>query len=62
MLLTGANIVASPVELHHFLQIIRPDHIPDFIKFANRYCDPKKEHDGIQYNGASYNTELKLLY
>ena len=39
-LLTGAPILQSPIEIHTFLQVVRPDQMPEFVKFCNRYCDP----------------------
>jgi hypothetical protein len=36
--------------------------MPDFVKFANRYCDPVKKSDGIHYNGASFSDELNYIY
>jgi hypothetical protein len=42
ILLSVTNLVNSPVELHTYFEVIRPDQVPDFVKFANRYCDPKK--------------------
>lgn len=62
IMLTGAPISKSPVELHVFMQVIRPDLMPEFVKFANRYCDPMKKQDGIHYNGASFTEELMLLF
>lgn len=40
LLLTGGSLTSNPIEIHNLLKIIRPDCIPDFIKFSNRFCDP----------------------
>ena len=61
-LLTGAPILQSPIEIHSFLQVIRPDQMPEFVKFCNRYCDPQKKSDGIHYDGASFTEELDILF
>ena len=62
VLLTGAPILKSPIELHSFMQVVRPDLMPEFLKFANRYCEPTKKADGIHYNGASFTDELQFLF
>ena len=61
-MLTGAPLINSPIEMHAFLQVIRPDLMPEFFKFANRYCEPVKKSDGVHYNGASFTDELLFLY
>ncbi len=35
ILLTGSPITKSPIELHALMQVVRPDLMPDFVKFAN---------------------------
>ena len=40
------------------MKIIRPDYMPDFIKFCLRYCDPMKRKDGIEFLGRSFHLEL----
>jgi hypothetical protein len=62
ILLTGCCLLANPIEIHSFLKIVRPDYIPDFLKFSSRYCDPQKTKDGVQFLGASFSQELELLY
>jgi hypothetical protein len=62
ILTTGAPLLMSPIELHVFMQIIRPDLMPTFFKFASRYCDPVKKQEGIHFNGASFSDELELVF
>ena len=54
MLLTGCQLTLNPLEIHSLVKIVRPDSIPDFLKFCNRYCDPDKTKDGIKYMGPSF--------
>lgn len=62
MLLTGSRLTANPIEIHNLLKIVRPDCIPDFLKFSNRFCDPVQLKEGVEFRGPSFNQELELLY
>jgi hypothetical protein len=54
LLLTGTNFRGNALELYNLLKIIRPDHMPDFLKFCNRYCDPMVQKGGVQFMGPSF--------
>ena len=56
------SLLRSPLELHNILRVIRPDVIPKFLQYAQRYCDAKIEKDGVRYGGASFLQELKYLW
>jgi hypothetical protein len=62
MVLTGSNLVHNPIEIHNIMKVVRPDYIPDFLKFSNRYCDPFNTKDGVQFMGPSFSQELELVY
>ncbi len=62
ILLTGSNFQNNPFELYNLLKVIRPDYVPDFLKFCLRYCDPVKRKDGVDFMGRSFYQELELLY
>lgn len=62
MLLTGTNFRGNAIELYNLLKIVRPDFVPEFLKFCNRYCDPIIKKDGVQFMGPSFVQELDLLY
>lgn len=53
-MLTGTNFRGNALELYNLLKIIRPDHMPDFLKFCNRYCDPMVQKGGVQFMGPSF--------
>ena len=55
LLLTGCNYQCNPFEIYNLMNIIRPDYMPDFLKFCNRYCDPIRRKDCVEYNGRSFN-------
>ena len=61
-LLTGSNFQSNPFEIYNLLKIVRPDYIPDFLKFCLRYCDPVKKKEGVEFKGRSFHQELELLY
>jgi len=44
------------------MKIVRPDYIPDFLKFSSRYCDPFRTKEGVQFMGASFSAELDLIF
>ena len=61
-LLTGSNFYNNPFEIYNLMKIVRPDYIPDFLKFCYRFCDPVKRKSGIEFMGRSFHQELELLY
>jgi len=44
------------------MRVVRPDLMPDFVRFANRYCEPHKKSNGVHYNGASFTEELQMIF
>jgi SNF2 family DNA or RNA helicase len=62
IILTGSDLLKNPIQVHNILKIVRPDYIPDFLKFSSRYCDPHKTKEGVQFMGASFSAELDLIY
>ena len=62
LLLTGSNFENNPFEIYNLLKIIRPDYIPDFLKFCLRYCDPVKKKEGVEFMGRSFYQELDLIF
>lgn len=62
LLLTGSNFQHNPFEIYNLLKIVRPDYMPDFLKYCLRYCDPIKKKDGVEFMGKSFHHELSLLY
>lgn len=60
LLLTGTAVVNRPLELTSQLDIIGKldSEFGGFWKFANRYCDAKREQFGWNFNGASNIEEL----
>ena len=54
LLLTGSNLTSNPIEIHNLVKIVRPDCIPDFLKFSNRFCDPVTYKGGIKFLGPSF--------
>lgn len=49
LMLTGSRLTSNPVEIHNLVRIVRPDCIPDFLKFSNRFCDPVNLKEGVQF-------------
>ena len=40
LLLTGSMLTSNPIDIHNLVKIVRPDCIPDFLRFSQRFCDP----------------------
>ena len=59
--LSGTPILNKPIELFNILNILDKDTFNNYYRFAQRYCDPKYNGFGIQYNGASNVEELHNL-
>ena len=53
ILLSGTPVLSKPVEAFNLLKILRPDVIPTFKDFTNRYCNPRHTRFGIDYNGST---------
>ena len=60
--MTGSTLLKKPIEIHNMMKIVRPDYVPDFLKFSQRYCDPYNTKDGVQFMGCSFSQELELLF
>lgn len=54
LVLTGTSLYNNPFEIYNLLKIVRPDYMPDFIKFCCRYCDPVKRKNGVEFTGRSF--------
>ena len=52
------GIENRPIDIWPAVSILRPDKFPDFSRFVRRYCAPKREFWGWNYNGASNLEEL----
>jgi SWI/SNF-related matrix-associated actin-dependent regulator 1 of chromatin subfamily A len=50
-----------PVEIYNLMKILRPDLVPSFRDYAQRYCDPKDTPYGLDYSGNSCTKELHFL-
>lgn len=59
--LSGTPIINKPVEFFNSLNILNPAIFPSFMKFAFRYCNPKHNGYGWNFNGASNIEELYNL-
>lgn len=59
--LSGTPIENGPAEFFVILNLLRPDLFPNFITFADRYCDPQYTPWGISYKGATRTKELNRL-
>ena len=51
----------KPVEIYNIMRIVRPDVIPSFKEFTDRYCNPKSTPYGMDYSGATCIGELHYL-
>jgi SWI/SNF-related matrix-associated actin-dependent regulator of chromatin subfamily A-like protein 1 len=61
-LLTGTPMPNRPIELFPILKTLSPSTIEPYLTyeaFGNRFCDPKPNDYGINYDGASNVEELK---
>lgn len=57
--LTGTPVLSRPKELFTTLYAIAPQEFSDYWKFMRRYCDPKRNHFGWTFNGATNQEELR---
>ncbi|TNV84734.1 hypothetical protein FGO68_gene14682 [Halteria grandinella] len=62
IMLAGSNFQENPLEIYNLLKVIRPDYMPDFLKFCMRYADPLKRPDGVEFIGRSFSHELSQLF
>jgi SWI/SNF-related matrix-associated actin-dependent regulator 1 of chromatin subfamily A len=56
--LSGTPLVNRPIELWSVLQAVRPDLFPSRMKFAWRYCQPRRTPWGWMFKGARHLDEL----
>jgi len=54
----GTPLKSRPDEMFTILNLIRPDKFPSHIKYAFRYCEPKRKPWGWEYKGANHTKEL----
>jgi len=59
--LSGTPIINRPVEFFNVLNILRPTLFNSFYKFVTRYCAPKYNGFGWNYNGSSNLDELHKI-
>ena len=60
-MLSGTPVLNKPVEIYNIMKIVRPDVVPSFKDFTNRYCNPKSTHYGMDYSGATCTQELHTI-
>ena len=53
LFLTGTPLLNRPVELWPIVSALAPKEFEDFWEFARRYCKPKKNRFGWEFNGAT---------
>ena len=56
--MSGTPIINRPKEIYNAIKLVEPTLFPNFMHFANRYCDAKHNGFGWDYNGASNLEEL----
>jgi len=56
--MSGTPLTNRPAELWNVVDTIRPDLYPSFVKFAFRYCQPRRTPWGWDYRGAARLEEL----
>ncbi|KRW98986.1 P-loop containing nucleoside triphosphate hydrolase [Pseudocohnilembus persalinus] len=61
ILLTGTPSLGKPKDIFNLCHILRPDAFKNFFDFANRYCDPKKNQFGMDFDGSSNENELHFI-
>ncbi|CDW74660.1 swi snf-related matrix-associated actin-dependent regulator of chromatin subfamily a-like protein 1 [Stylonychia lemnae] len=60
-LLTGCNFYNNPFEIYNLMKIVRPDYIPDYLKFCYRYCDPIKKKCGVEFMVIGVKPIIKII-
>ncbi|KAI6230707.1 putative SMARCAL1-like protein [Aphelenchoides fujianensis] len=61
ILLSGTPALNRPAELYSQIKIVDKKILPDFKKFAERYCDYRQGRFGMEANGAENMEELGTL-
>ena len=56
--MSGTPVINRPKEIYNAIRMVEPNLFPNFMHFANRYCDAKHNGFGWDYNGASNLEEL----
>lgn len=56
--MSGTPIINRPKEIYNAIKLVEPNLFPNFIHFADRYCDARHNGFGWDYNGASNLEEL----
>jgi len=49
------------MEIYNLMKILRPDIMPSFKEFADRYCNPQPSRFGVDYTGSACTLELHHL-